>query len=88
MNARFTGNKRRTSKLLGIACEKPLARNVKEAQMMLQMVTDAGIATGYLENQVFAPTVTKGKDLIWSRAARVTGRPYLVRAAEEHSGTS
>jgi predicted dehydrogenase len=39
-----------------------------------------------LENQVFAPTVTRGKDLIWARAARVTGRPYLVRAAEEHSG--
>lgn len=55
--------------------------------MMLQMVTDAGIPTGYLENQVFAPTVTRGKDLIWARAARVTGRPYLVRAAEEHSGT-
>lgn len=53
---------------------------------MLRLVTEAGIPTGYLENQVFAPTVTKGKELIWARAAKVTGRPYLVRAAEEHSG--
>ena len=41
---------------------------------------------GYLENQVFAPSVTRGKEIIWSRGAKATGRPYLARAAEEHSG--
>ncbi len=42
--------------LLGVACEKPLARNVSEAKRVLDLV------------------------------AKLTGRPYLARAAEEHSG--
>src|SRR5262249_56788801 len=41
---------------------------------------------GYLEDQIFAPSVTRGRDIMWSRAAALTGRPYLARAAEEHSG--
>ncbi len=45
-----------------------------------------GIATGYLENQVFAPQVETGHSLLWARGAATTGRPYLARAAEEHSG--
>jgi predicted dehydrogenase len=35
---------------------------------------------------MFAPSVTRGKQIMWSRAAALTGRPYLARAAEEHSG--
>ena len=74
------------AKLKGIACEKPLARNVAEAKQVAQLVARAGIATGYLENQLFAPHVEAGKALIWARGAATTGRPYLARAAEEHSG--
>ena len=73
-------------KLLGIACEKPLARNVAEAKQIVDMVKKAGIPTGYLENQLFAPHVATGRNLIWARGAKLTGRPYLARAAEEHSG--
>ena len=72
--------------LKGIACEKPLARNVKEAQRVIDLVKQAGIAHGYLENQLFAPAVEQGKSIIWARGAALTGRPYLARAAEEHSG--
>jgi predicted dehydrogenase len=72
--------------LLGIACEKPLARNVAEAKRVLQLVKRVGIAHGYLENQVFAPQVETGRNLLWARGAATTGRPYLARAAEEHSG--
>ena len=72
--------------LLGIACEKPLARNVAEAREVTRMVKRAGLAHGYLENQVFAPQVTQGHGLLWARGARLTGRPYLARAAEEHAG--
>jgi predicted dehydrogenase len=72
--------------LLGIACEKPLARNVAEAREVTRMVKRAGLAHGYLENQVFAPQVTQGHALLWARGARLTGRPYLARAAEEHAG--
>jgi len=73
-------------KLLGIACEKPLARNVAEAKRIADMVKKAGIPTGYLENQLFAPHVATGRNLLWARGAKITGRPYLARAAEEHSG--
>jgi predicted dehydrogenase len=72
--------------LKGIACEKPLARNVAEATRVTELVKRAGIAHGYLENQVFAPAVSQGRALIWARGASLTGRPYLARAAEEHSG--
>ena len=72
--------------LKGIACEKPLGRNVAEAKRVLEMVKEAGISHGYLENQVFAPQITHGRELLWSRGAKLTGRPYLARAAEEHAG--
>jgi predicted dehydrogenase len=72
--------------LKGIACEKPLARNVAEAKRVTQLVKQAGIAHGYLENQLFAPAVAQGRATAWARGATLTGRPYLARAAEEHSG--
>ena len=72
--------------LLGIACEKPLARSVAEAKQVLKLITTTGIKHGYLENQLFSPGITRGRDLIWARGAKTTGRPYLARAAEEHSG--
>ena len=73
-------------KLKGIACEKPLARTVAEAKKVAKLIESAGINHGYLENQVFAPHVSRGRELIWARGAALTGRPYLARAAEEHSG--
>lgn len=72
--------------LVGIACEKPLARTVAEAKEVAGLVKRVGLQTGYLENQVFAPQVEQGRALIWGRGAATTGRPYLARAAEEHSG--
>lgn len=72
--------------LAGLACEKPLARNVAEAKRVRDLVARVGLATGYLENQVFAPQVEHGHALLWKRGASLTGRPYLARAAEEHSG--
>ena len=72
--------------LKGIACEKPLGRTVAEARHLLKLVEKAGIMHGYLENQAFAPQVATGHNLIWKRGAATTGRPYLARAAEEHSG--
>ena len=72
--------------LIGVTCEKPLGRNVKEAKKVLELTQRVGLLDGYLENQVFAPSVTRGKEIIWSRGAKATGRPYLARAAEEHSG--
>jgi predicted dehydrogenase len=72
--------------LKAIACEKPLARNVAEATKVLELVERVGLIHGYLENQLFSPQIETGRSLIWSRGAATTGRPYLARAAEEHSG--
>ncbi|SEG81465.1 Gfo/Idh/MocA family protein [Bosea lathyri] len=69
-----------------IACEKPLARTLAEAREMLALAEDAGLLHGYLENQLFSTAVMRGKDIIWRRAVPQGGRPYLARAAEEHSG--
>lgn len=79
-------NKQRHTPLLGVACEKPLARNLQEAREMLRLAQEAGLNHGYLENQVFATAVQRGKDIIWRRGVPATGRPYLARASEEHSG--
>jgi predicted dehydrogenase len=72
--------------LRAIACEKPLARTVAEAKRVLELVEGVGLSHGYLENQLFAPQVETGRELLWTRGAALTGRPYLARAAEEHSG--
>ena len=72
--------------LIGVTCEKPLGRNVAEAKKVLELTQSVGLLDGYLENQVFAPSITRGKEIIWARGAATTGRPFLARAAEEHSG--
>jgi predicted dehydrogenase len=72
--------------LVGVACEKPLARTVAEGKVLTTAVNQAGLKHGYLENQVFAPQIETGRRLLWARGAATTGRPFLARAAEEHSG--
>ncbi len=74
------------ARLRGIAVEKPLGRNLAEAREMLTLAEEAELNHGYLENQVFAPAVRRGKDVLWRRAVPAAGRPYLARASEEHSG--
>jgi len=73
-------------RILGVACEKPLARNAAEAQKMVSIAEELGLLHGYLENQVFSPSVVRGKEIIWRRGAAAVGRPYLARCAEEHGG--
>jgi predicted dehydrogenase len=72
--------------LKAIACEKPLARNLAEAEQITALVKRVGLVHGYLEDQLFGPHMERGRALLWGRGAAVTGRPYLARAAEEHSG--
>jgi predicted dehydrogenase len=72
--------------LKGVACEKPLARNVAEAKQIAAMIKDAGLCNGYLEDMLWVPAVERGHDIIWKRGASTTGRPYLARCSEEHSG--
>ena len=76
----------RGASLVGIATEKPLARNAGEARRVLELVEKAGLLHGYLENQLFCPALVRAREIAWARGAAVCGRPYLARAAEEHSG--
>src|SRR2546429_9683988 len=57
-----------------VACEKPLAGNVAEAVRVTEMVKKAGLAHGYLENQLFAPAVAQGRAIVWARGAALTGQ--------------
>ncbi|OFW42634.1 MAG: dehydrogenase [Acidobacteria bacterium RIFCSPLOWO2_12_FULL_67_14b] len=74
------------AKLRAIACEKPLGRNAAEANRMVELVEQSGVLHGYLENQLFQPSLERGKHIVWTRGAAAAGRPYLARAAEEHGG--
>jgi len=74
------------ARLRGIACEKPLARNLAEARRMVELTERAPVPHGYLENQLFAPTLARAREIAWARGAARSGRPYLARAAEEHGG--
>jgi predicted dehydrogenase len=76
----------RGARLVAIACEKPLGRNAAEAARMVGLIEQTGLLHGYLENQLFAPAVERGKAIAWARGAAIAGRPYLARAAEEHGG--
>ena len=53
---------------------------------MVELVEDVGLLHGYMEIQLFAPSLTRGREIAWARGASTTGRPYLARAAEEHGG--
>ncbi len=86
MRAIVTAVREGRSRVRAVACEKPLARSLAEARTMLGLAESVGLLHGYLENQVFASGVERGKEIIWRRAVPAAGRPYLARAAEEHSG--
>ncbi len=53
---------------------------------MVQFAEEHKLLHGYLEDQLFEPAVTRGREIIWRRGVTLTGRPFLARAAEEHSG--
>ena len=72
--------------LKAIACEKPLGRNVAEARKIVELTEKMGVLHGYLEDQIYAPSLTRSKEIVWKRGAGLSSRPYLARAAEEHGG--
>ena len=72
--------------LTGIACEKPLALNVKDARRMVELIESSGVLHAYMENQCYAPVIQRGRDILWRRGAAVCGPPFLARCSEEHSG--
>jgi predicted dehydrogenase len=73
------------AQLLGVICEKPLARNMIEARQMVSLAQEAQLRTAYFENQIFMkPVQTQLTQL--APQQRTMGPLALVRSAEEHSG--
>lgn len=63
--------------------EKPLARNVAEGQAMIDAEAETGKKIFYCENNMYAPTFAKVKEIIDEGAL---GKIYMGRGKEQHSG--
>ena len=71
--------------LKGLICEKPLARNMKEARRIVDLTNEAKLKTAYFENQIFMkPIRTQLQQL--APQQKTMGPLVLVRSAEEHGG--
>lgn len=75
----------RGADLQGIAMEKPIARNIKEATQILDRVEDVNLPHAYLENWVHEPAIEDMRELLWDQG-QDAGRPYIARAQAEHNG--
>lgn len=73
------------AELKGVICEKPLARNVKEARHLVDLVNSVGLKTAYFENQIFMKPVQKQLQQLEPQQ-RTMGPLTLTRSAEEHGG--
>jgi len=66
-----------------VIVEKPMARDLSEAEDMIEAVKSHGILHGYAENQLFAPQLVRVKEFVDSGAL---GRILWVRSREAHMG--
>jgi predicted dehydrogenase len=73
------------AKLKGIICEKPLARNLGEANTMVQIAKKTGVPTAYFENQIHMPGVVEARRQL-AAVEKQMGPVHLARSAEEHGG--
>ncbi len=73
------------AKLRGLICEKPLARNLAEADRVLALAAEIGAPTAYFENQIHMKSVTTALTQLRG-VMDAMGPLSLVRAAEEHAG--
>lgn len=66
-----------------VIVEKPLARNISEAQEMIDIQKSSNRQIFYAENNMYAPSFKKVKEIIEEGAI---GRIYMGRGKEQHSG--
>lgn len=71
--------------LKGVMCEKPLARNVREARRMVTLAAELGLKTAYLENQIFMKPI-RAQLAQLAPQQHAMGPLALARSAEEHGG--
>jgi predicted dehydrogenase len=73
------------AKIKGIICEKPLARNLSEADTMARIAGALQIPTAYFENQLHMPGVVESRRQL-KAVEQSMGAVHLARSAEEHGG--
>jgi len=73
------------ARLKGLICEKPLARNLREARRVLELAREIGAPTAYFENQIHMKSVAAALGQL-APVIRARGPLLLARAAEEHGG--
>ena len=66
-----------------VLCTKPLARNGAEAKQILDIVEEAGVFAGYLEDLVYAPKALKAIQSVQNGAI---GDVLVARSRETHPG--
>ncbi|HZH66126.1 MAG TPA: Gfo/Idh/MocA family oxidoreductase [Flavisolibacter sp.] len=66
-----------------VLCTKPLGRTAEEAKRMLQLVEEAGIFAGYLEDLCYTPKVLKSIDSVKGGSI---GRVLWAKSREAHPG--
>ena len=66
-----------------ILCTKPLGRTAEEAKAMLDLVENAGVFGGYLEDLVYPPKTLKALEFVQNGAL---GKILWVRSRETHPG--
>ncbi len=71
--------------LKGIICDKPLARNLREARRMIELGRQLNVPAAYFENQVQMRTVQQQRAQL-EPVIRAMGPLSLVRSSEEHAG--
>jgi predicted dehydrogenase len=79
------GAVRKGARLAGLICEKPLARNLREARRVLEIAREIGAPTAYFENQIHMKSVASALAQL-APVMRAQGPLLLARAAEEHGG--
>lgn len=77
--------KKAGARVWSVMCEKPLGRNVAEAQRLVQLAEECNLRTAYLENQIHMKAIQIQKAQL-EPTERSMGPLMLTRSAEEHAG--
>jgi predicted dehydrogenase len=73
------------ARLTGLACEKPLARNLPEARRVVELAKQIGAPTAYFENQVHMKMLRNARAQL-AGVSEAMGPLVLARSSEEHAG--
>jgi predicted dehydrogenase len=73
------------ARLKGIIIEKPLARNLGEADALVRIAQAMHVPTAYFENQIHMPAVVQARTQL-AQVEKAMGPAHLARSAEEHGG--